>query len=338
MTLENKGIGFSSAVAADNIHYELQELPMPEIGARDVLVKVAAVSVNPVDLKMQSIYAGTDFRVLGFDATGEIVAIGSDVKNFAIGDAVYYAGQQQRQGSNELYQAVDSRLIAKSPKNLSAAEAAALPLTAITAMEILKDSLGLTITENAAADKDIFIINGAGGVGSILIQLAKVMGMRVITTASRPETVDWVKSLGADIVLNHREDLSAQLTAAGIDKLPYIAILHSTDSYWPLVLERIAPFGRVASIVETTGPINIGPLKNLGAQFAWEFMFAKGNFGVRMEEQGQALAQLTDLIEAGKVKTTLTKTYEGFSTDALEAASRDVATNKMIGKVAVIFD
>jgi zinc-binding alcohol dehydrogenase family protein len=331
----NKAIGFTSAVSPDNIHYELREIELPELGALDVLVKISAVSVNPVDLKMQSVYKGSDFRILGFDAVGRIEALGSEVKKFQVGDRVYYTGQQNRQGSNQLYQAVDSRLIAKVPDGITDFEVAALPLTTITASEILTDSFGLTINENNAVGKSLFIINGAGGVGSILIQLAKFMGMRVLTTASRPDSVGWVKALGADLVFNHREDLDRQLADEGLDKLDYIAILHSTDAYWPFVLKHIAPFGRVSSIVETTGPINLGPLKNIGAQFSWVFMFAKGNYGLRMEEQGAYLEHLSRLIEAGKVGSTVGKVYRGFRLESFEAASREVATGKVIGKVVI---
>lgn len=201
----------------------------------------------------------------------------------------------------------------------------------------MTDALGLKINEGVATGQTILIVNGAGGVGSILIQLAKFMGLQVITTASRPESIAWVKSLGADTVLNHHEDLASQLEAIGMDQVPYIVLLHSTDQYWDFSTDHIAPFGRIASIVETDGLLDMGPLKNIGAQFAWEFMFAKGNFGIRLAEQGQALGKLTALIEAGKLKSTLTKTYEGLSVETLEAASRDVVSNRMIGKVVIVY-
>ena len=339
-SMNNKGIGFSKAVdfGESGTLFEEKELAMPELTSQlDVIVMVLASAVNPVDVKMAEAYQGHDFTVLGFDGVGEVMAVGDDVLGFEPGDRVYYAGQQLRSGTNQVYQAVDSRLIAKAPANLTLSESAALPLTGITAYEILTDALGLAISEGVATGKKILIVNGAGGVGSILIQLANFKGLQVITTASRPESVEWVKSLGADIVLNHHEDLGMQLKEFGIDQLPYIVLLHSTDKYWNLATRYIAPFGRIASIFETEGLLDMGPLKNIGAQFAWEFMFAKGNFDIRMAEQGQALAKLTDLIESGKLKTTLTKTYKGFSAETLEAAYRDVASNHMIGKVVIVY-
>lgn len=336
--MENKAIGFERKINLENIQYEERSIPIPELDVHDVLIKVRAASVNPVDVKMQESYQGNDFRVLGFDAVGEIVARGAAVDDFAIGDRVYYSGQQQRPGANQRYQAVNHQLIAKVPQKLTIAETAALPLTAITANEILTDSFGLTVSPNSARGKSILILNGAGGVGSILIQLAKMIGLRVIATASRPETAAWVKQMGADLVLNHRENLDQQLAAFHIDKVEYIAILHSTNHYWEFCLKHIAPFGKIASIVETTGPVDLGPLKNIGAQFSWNFMFAKGNYGVRMAEQGEFLAKLASYIDEGKIKTTLQKTYHGFSLEALEKASSDVARGNMIGKVVVEFD
>lgn len=338
--MKNEAIGFSKAVDLQNIAYERREVALSAVTENEVRVKVLAVSVNPVDAKMQEAYTGSDFRVLGFDACGEIVEVGSQVTDFAVGERVYYAGQQLRPGANQRYQVVDAALIAKAPANWSNAQAASLPLTAITAAELLTDAFGLKIAENSASGRTIFVINGAGGVGSILIQLAKFMGMRVITTASRPETVAWVKQLGADQVINHHQDLKQQLSALTepVDKLEFIAILHSTNTYWDFASQAVAPFGRIASIVETTGPIDLAPLKNIGAQFCWEFMFAKGNYGVRMAEQGAILGQLSQLIEAGKIQPTLTKTYQGFSSENLAQATSDVAAGRMIGKVAVTFD
>lgn len=274
------------------------------------------------------------FHILGFDGVGEILRVGSKVKNFDIGECVFYAGQQWRSGSNQQFQAVDARLIAKAPENLTNAEAAALPLTALTAAEILTEHFGLPLTADSARGKSIFIINGAGGVGSLLIQLAKFLGMTITTTASRPETTTWVKKLGSNRVLNHHENL--ELLLAG-EKFDFIAILHSTDHYWPLVLQHIAPFGRINSIVETTAAIDMGPLKNIGAQFSWEFMFAKGNFDIRKAEQGALLTALSELIDRGILHSSLTKTYQGFNIENLEQATQDVADGKMIGKVVVEF-
>ena len=336
--LENKAIGFTQAIDLNKISYEERNLEIPELEAEDVLVKVKATAINPVDTKMQASYQGESFRILGFDAVGEIIQVGRAVTRFNVGDRVYYAGQQNRQGSNQTYQVVNSQLIALAPANLNNLEVAALPLTAITAGEILTDNFNLSIGKDTAKGKKILIINGAGGVGSILIQLAKMMGMFIVTTASRTDSREWVKQLGADQVLNHREDMAQQLLEENLDKFDYIAMLHSTDDYWDFVLQHIAPFGKISSIVETKNPINMGPLKNMGAQFSWEFMFAKGNYGFRMEEQGDFLTQLAEWVEQGLIRTTFQKSYQGFSIQNLEAATQDVVKGDMIGKVAIDFE
>lgn len=330
----NKEIKSTENLAIGYINGKLEErkLSLPELAAGDVLVKVFAASVNPVDLKMAASLNDGKFHILGFDGVGEILQVGNQVKDFKIGDRIFYSGQQWRAGSNQRFQVIDAQLIAKAPANLTNAEAAALPLTALTAAEILVDHFGLKLKSNSAEGKSIFIINGAGGVGSMLIQLAKFLGMNVTTTASRSETVAWVKQLGSDRVLNHHENLESQLSG---EKFDYIAILYSTDQYWSLVLQHIAPFGKINSIVETTAAINMGPLKNIGAQFSWEFMFAKANFDVRTAEQGELLAEIAELIEKGILHSSLTKTYQGFNLANLEKASQDVATGKMIGKVAI---
>ena len=345
--MKNEGIGFTKAVDLAKIDYEIRELPLETLAPDEVRVKVLATAVNPVDTKMQETYAGPDFRILGFDACGEIVEVGSQVAaagKFKIGQRIYYSGQQMRSGSNQRYQAVKAELVALAPQNLTAAQAASLPLTAITAGERLQDCFNLPMKPGSGAGKTLFIVNGAGGVGSILIQLAKILGLTVITTASRPETQDWCRKMGADIVLNHHQDLDQQVAelspaqGKNLDKFDFIAILHSTNAYWDFATRHIAPFGKVASIVETTGPVDLAPLKNIGAQFCWEFMFAKGNYGVRMAEQGDFLGQLSQWIEAGQIQPTLTKVYQGFSAENLAQATHDVSQNNMIGKVAVTFD
>lgn len=335
-----RAIGFEHALAIDqhNVFIE-KKISRPKPTEHEILVKVAASAVNPVDIKMRNNYQDDGkFRILGFDAVGEVVATGSGVTKFAVGDQVFYAGVQINQGAQAQYQTVHELLAGFAPTALNAAEAAAMPLTSITATEILKDAFGYDIRENVAVGKSVFILNGAGGVGSTLIQLAKYIGMTVITTASQPDSVAWVKSLGADYILDYHQNLHDQLIQINHEKVDYIAILQDTNAYWPLALMSIKPFGRIASIVETTAPIDIGPLKNIGAQFNWVFMFAKGNYGVNMASQGEALNRVAELLDEGRIKSTLNKTYTGLTAENLQQATKVVEDGHMIGKAVVIHE
>lgn len=330
-------VGFDQALPVEDPNVFLaKKVARPRPAAHELLVKVAASGLNPVDSKMRQSYQDTGvFRVLGFDAMGEVVATGAEVSNFAVGDKVYYAGAQRQQGTHADYQVVDARLVGHAPSALTPAEAAAVPLTAITAVEILHDAFGYDITAETAAGKSILILNGAGGVGSMLIQLAKYLGMTVITTASRLESVEWVKQLGADYILDYQQDIKAQLIKIQHEQVDNIAILQDTNTYWPLVLTTIRPFGRIASIVETTGPIDMGPLKNIGAQFSWIFMFAKGNYGVDMASQGEALNTVANLIDQHIIQSTLTTTFEGLTVENLRQATAMVEAGHMIGKAVI---
>lgn len=332
-----RAIGFDQALAIDHPSvFMAKTIARPRPAADQILVKVAASGVNPVDSKMRQNYTATGkFRVLGFDAMGEVVAIGADVSNFAVGDQVFYAGTQGQQGAHADYQVVNAQLVGHAPRVLDAAQTAALPLTAITAVEILRDAFGFRMIAQAAAGKSILILNGAGGVGSMLIQLAKYLGMTVITTASRPESVHWVKQMGADYILDYHQDIQNQLNKIQHDQVDFIAILQDTTAYWPLVLSAIRPFGRIASIVETTAPIDMGPLKNIGAQFSWVFMFAKGNFGVDMASQGEALNLVAELIDRQVIKSTLTQTLHGLTVKNLQQATAMVEAGHMVGKVVI---
>ncbi|WP_270747290.1 zinc-binding alcohol dehydrogenase family protein [Leuconostoc lactis] len=330
-------VGFDQALPVEDPNVFLaKKVARPRPAAHELLVKVAASGLNPVDSKMRQSYQDTGvFRILGFDAMGEVVAPGAEVSNFAVGDKVYYTGSQRQQGAHADYQVVDARLVGHAPRALTPAEAAAVPLTAITAVEILHDAFGYDITAETAAGKSILILNGAGGVGSMLIQLAKYLGMTVITTASRLESVEWVKQLGADYILDYQQDIKAQLIKIQHEQVDSIAILQDTNTYWPLVLTTIRPFGRIASIVETTGPIDMGPLKNIGAQFSWIFMFAKGNYGVDMASQGEALNTVANLIDQHIIQSTLTTTFEGLTVENLRQATAMVEAGHMIGKAVI---
>lgn len=330
-------IGFEQSLDIDDPNvFIARKLSRPKPGPHELLIKVRASGINPVDTKMRQNYQQTGgFRVLGFDAAGDVVATGADVTNFSVNDQVYYSGVQTKQGSHAEYQVVNELLVGHAPINLNVAEAAAMPLTSLTAFEILHDAFGLSISKNIAAGKTVFIINGAGGVGSILIQLAKYLGMTVVTTASRLESVTWVKSLGADYILDYHQDLQNQLQQIKQDQVDYIAILQNTDLYWPLVVETIKPFGKIASIVETTEPLDMAPLKNIGAQFYWVFIFAKGNYGVDMATQGRALNEIAQLLDRGVINSTLKQSYKGLTIENLKQATQSIETEQTIGKIVI---
>jgi len=313
------------------------ELPTPVPGPRDLLIKVEAVSVNPVDTKVRAPKEKVEPapRVLGWDAAGVVEKAGSEVTLFKPGDAVYYAGDITRPGSNAEYQVVDERIVGRKPESLSFAEAAALPLTAITAWETLFDRMKVG-RDVYGTSRSILIISGAGGVGSIAIQLAKWAGLTVIATASRPDSQAWVTRLGADQVVNHRLPLPEQVSEAGYPQVDYIANFSSTDAYWPVMAEIIRPQGHIVSIVENSYPIELGLLKSKSATFSWEFMFTRSMFQTPdMHEQGELLNKIAELIDSGVLRTTLTETLSPINATNLKAAHARSESGTTIGKLVI---
>jgi zinc-binding alcohol dehydrogenase family protein len=313
------------------------ELPKPEPSGRDLLVSVKAVSVNPVDTKIRAPKAKVEAepRVLGWDAAGVVESVGSAVAKFRAGDEVYYAGDVTRSGSNAEFQLVDERLVGRKPRTLSFAEAAALPLTTITAWEALFERLGIDRAANNGR-RSLLIIGGAGGVGSIAIQLTKHAGLTVIATASRPETRAWVEGMGADHVVDHRQPLPAQLAGVGHKEIDFIANFSNTDAYWPIMAELIRPQGRIVSIVENEKPVEIGLLKSKSASFSWEFMFTRSMFQTDdMGTQGELLGEVAELIDGGKLRTTLTETITPINAANLRTAHAKSESGRNVGKIAV---
>jgi len=314
------------------------ELAKPEPGAHDLLVRVEAVSVNPVDTKVRSPKAQVEAqpKILGYDAAGVVEAVGSSVTLFKPGDAVYYAGDITRSGSNAQFQLVDERIVGRKPRTLDFAQAAALPLTTITAWELLFDRMGYD-ADGADAGRSLLVVAGAGGVGSIAIQLARRAGFVVIATASRPETVAWCRAMGAQHVIDHRQPLAPQLAALGIAEVD--AILNLTDSapYWQAMGEIIAPQGRIGLIVEPTTPLNIGdPFKAKCVGIHWEMMFARARFKTAdMIEQHRLLDRVADLVDAGELKGTLAETLGTIDAANLREAHRRLESGTTIGKLAL---
>lgn len=312
------------------------ELTKPVAAGRDLLVAVRAVSINPVDTKIRSPKDTVEEtpRILGWDASGVVEAVGSDVSLFKPGDEVYYAGDITRSGSNAEFQLVDERIVGHKPKTLSHVEAAALPLTTITAYESFFDRLAI---DRNGADKgqSILIIGAGGGVGSIAIQLARAAGLVIIATASRPETTSWVKALGADHVINHRQPMVEQVRALGIEHVDHIAIFNDM-SHWDTAVELIRPQGAIVSIDNTDLPLPMQMMKTKAASLHWEFMFARAMFQTPdMIEQHNLLTYVAEEIDAGRIRTTLSETLTPINAENIRAAHALIETGRAKGKVVV---
>lgn len=327
-----KAIGYETAGPVDAPGALKQfEAARPEPGPRDLLVEVKGVSVNPVDVKLRAAAdPETGPRILGFDAAGTVVATGTEVTGYSVGDEVFYAGDVTRPGSNAQFEAVDERIVGRKPASLDFAEAAGLPLTSITAWEMLFDSFRLS--EGGGEGDSLLVIGGAGGVGSILIQLAKQLtGLTVIATASRPETRDWVSNMGADHVVDHREDLAGQLAELGIAPR-YVAALTATEQHWPAILELIAPRGSVA-LIDDPDRLDIRPAKPKALTISWEFMFTRSMFDTSdIGIQRDLLNRIAALIDAGTLKSTVTERAHQMSVEALLAAHARQESGRVIGK------
>src|SRR3989338_5575498 len=284
------------------------ELPAPTPGPRDLLVEVKAISVNPVDTKIRRNVAPEDgaAKVLGWDASGIVKAVGSEVSLFQPGDRVYYAGAINRAGANSELHVVDERIVGRMPAKLGFAEAAALPLTAITAWELLFERLQIT-RGNADLGQSLLIVGAAGGVGSILLQLARQLtGLTVIATASRPETQAWVSELGAHHVIDHSLPLSEELKRIGIHQVTHVASLTQTDKHFAQLVEALAPQGRLALIDDPEQPLDIMQLKRKSLSLHWELMFTRSLFETAdMIEQHHLLDRVAELVDAGTLRTTL---------------------------------
>lgn len=312
------------------------DIPTPVPGPRDVVVEIRAVSVNPVDTKLRSMDPPTDEpRVLGYDAVGTVVATGGQVRGFRSGDRVFYAGTANRQGSDARFQAVDERLIALAPKSLSDVESAALPLTALTAWELLFDRLGVRFGEMENPDA-IMIVGGAGGVGSILTQIARrLTGLTVIATASRPETTDWCREMGAHHVIDHRRPLDQELARIGIPQVRYVAGLTASGEHKDAIVRSLAPQGALA-LIDDPGTFDIMPFKRKSLSVHWEYMFARPMFETPdMPVQGRILAQVASLVDAGLLKTTLHEVLGPITIANLCRAHELLESGKGIGKAVL---
>ncbi len=314
------------------------ELPKPSASGHDLLVRVEAVSVNPVDTKVRSPKPQVESqpKVLGYDAAGVVEEVGDAANGFNVGDRVYYAGDITRSGSNAQFQLVDARLAGHMPKSMDMADAAAMPLTTLTAWELLFQRMPFD-SENGGTDKTLLIIGGAGGVGSIAIQLARRAGFTVIATASREETVQWCSRLGANHVINHRDALQPQLSALGHEHVDAAINLADTDHYWDALGEIVAPQGHVGLIVEPSGALKIGdPYKFKCIGIHWEMMFSRSRYQTPDQaEQGRILDRVAELIDSGELRGIRTETLMPITAANLREAHRRLESGKTVGKLAL---
>ncbi|MBX9756526.1 MAG: zinc-binding alcohol dehydrogenase family protein [Pseudomonadaceae bacterium] len=313
------------------------ELPAPTPGPRDLLVAVRAISVNPVDTKIRSNVAPTDgqAKVLGWDVAGVVQTVGSEVSLFQVGDEVYYAGALQRAGGNSELHVVDERIVGHKPKRLGFAEAAALPLTTITAWELLFERL--KIAEGSASHgQSLLIIGAAGGVGSMLTQLARQLtGLTVIGTASRPETAEWVRKLGAHHVIDHSQPLLSQLQQLGIEQVNHVASLTHTDLHYDQLIEALAPQGQLA-LIDDPVQLDVVKLKRKSLSLHWEFMYTRSLFETPdMQAQHALLEQVAQLIDAGTLQTTLGEHFGHINASNLRRAHALLESGTARGKIVL---
>jgi zinc-binding alcohol dehydrogenase family protein len=313
------------------------DLPKPTIGDHDLLVRVEAISVNPVDVKVRSTStppAGSP-RVLGFDAAGVVEDTGAHVSLFRKGDAVFYAGAIDRPGTNAQFHAVDERIVGGKPGTLSFREAAALPLTALTAWELLFDRLRVPRGQERSNDA-LLVINGAGGVGSILTQLARhLTGLTVIATASRAETKDWCYRMGAHHVINHRNPLDQELKSIGFSQVRYIAALSASDHHHAAIVESVAPQGAVA-LIDDPKTFDILPFKRKSVSLHWELMFTRSLFQTSdMVEQHRILSEVSALVDDGVLCTTLHADFGVINATNVRRAHATLESGNSVGKIVL---
>lgn len=316
------------------------DMPVPQPGPRDLLVQVQAVAVNPRDYKQRALPFKSEEspRLLGWDAAGVVTQVGSEVTLFKVGDAVCYAGTSTRAGCNAQWHAVDERLAGPKPKTLSFVQAASVPLTGLTAWEALVDRLGLSAQRvPGEAPPSLLVIGGAGGVGSMAIQIAsKVLGLKVVATASRSDSVQWCKDLGAVAVIDHFGDLVAQAQAIHQPAFDAVLILNDMDRHFPAASALVRPQGGICSIVEPHAPLDMGLLRRKSGYLCWELMFTRSVYQTPdMIEQHHALVKLGEWIDQGVLRSALHDDLSPLTAENLWRAYRVLEGGHSIGKVAL---
>ena len=325
----------SSSKTQDNGTFTLAEQPMPEPQEQDLLVKIVAIGMNPVDTKFRK-RSGKD-SVLGWDACGIVEKTGAGVSGFKAGDRVFYAGDITRPGCNSEYHLVDQRIAAPAPAKLSPEDAAAMPLTSITAWEGLFARLGFVAAAQANSGRSMLIIGGAGGVGSAAIQLARWSGLTVYATASRPETADWCRKLGAEVILYHRNSLAEELKAAGAETVDAIFCTTQMERHWQAMAECIRPQGSIVLIDDPVELLDITVFKRKSVKICWEFMYTRSMFQTDdVVEQGKLLATVAGLLDEGVLVSTRQITLTGLTPENIQAMHVRQESGTMIGKQVLV--
>lgn len=337
-----KAVGYKQSLPIENSESLIDiEMPQPSATGRDLLIQIKAIGVNPVDFKVRQNMSPEhgEVKVLGWDAVGTVVSTGSQVSDFSVGDEVFYAGDITRSGSNAEFQLVDERIVGKKPRKLSDADAAALPLTSITAWELLFEHLSIERYAPGMAKESsdvLLVVGAAGGVGSILLQLAaQLTGATIIATASRESTQSWVTELGAHHVVNHREPLVPQIKALDLGPLTHVASLNSTESYFDAYVELLEPFGKIG-LIDDPRSLDIAQIKSKSLSLHWEFMFARSMHAAsHLGEQGVLLNRLSEMLDHGHIKTTAGKNLGVINADNLRRAHKELESRKSIGKIVL---
>ncbi len=331
-----KAIGYQKSLPIEN-ELSLQdiELETPTAHGHDILVEVKAVSVNAGDFKIRQAMpaAEGEYKVIGWDATGVVKSVGEDVSLFKPGDKVWYAGDITRSGSNVQFQLVDERIVGHMPSSLSYGEAAALPLTSITAWELLFDRLNVAKNDDS---KSILVIGAAGGVGSIMVQLLKQRTkLNIIASASRAETISWLEDLGADTIVNHRNPLSEEFAAKNLSEVDYVVSLNNTEQHLPEIEKVVKPQGQFA-LIDDPETLNIVPFKNKSVSVHWELMFTRSLFKTDdMQEQHVILNNVATMIDQGQIKTTVGEHLGKINAANLRKAHQHLESQTAKGKVVL---
>lgn len=316
------------------------DIPMPVIGEGELLVAVQAVAVNPLDNRVRRPKEKVEStpRILGWDVAGVVVETGSAVTGFKRGDQVFYAGDMIRPGGYSQYHAVDERIVAHMPASLDFDAAAALPLTALTAWEALFDRLAISPhRQSDGTPKSILIIGAAGGVGSMAVQLAaKYAGLRVIATASRPQSEAWVRQLGASWVINHFDDIPAQIEQLDVGPIDYVLILSDTSRYFEVAAKVVVPQGRICTIVEASEPVDLNVLWDKSITFVWEMVFTRSDYQTAdIEQQGRILSQVAKLIDTGVLRTTVAEVLRPINSGNVHRALTTLQQGHVLGKIVL---
>ncbi|MDA9865400.1 zinc-binding alcohol dehydrogenase family protein [bacterium] len=330
-------VQYSARPSDDPQSFVEVDLPDPIPCGCDLLVEIEAVSINPADarIRMRKTDDGAA-SVLGYDAVGRVRAVGGAVTGFSPGDRVWYAGDINRPGTNAELHLVDHRIAAEPPASLTAAEAAAMPLTLLTAWELLFDKMGFT-PDHPRPGESVLIINGAGGAGSMMIQIARLVPkLTVIATASRPKTKLWCEDMGAHHVINHRENMAGQIGALGLESVDHIVLLAAPDTHFPTAARIVAPFGAIGCIVPFDSPPDLNLIMRKSVSFHWEFMFARPAMsGAAQTRQGEILQLASDLVQSGRLRSTLAQTLSPLSGATVRTAHQLIESGQTIGKIAI---